>query len=360
MKKLLFNRRVATFALLLCAVALTASATEVKKEYHREKTPTDNTTLKVINKFGAVVTETWDQNNIVIDVTVKIEHPSEEKARKLLEMITVEFTEEGANLTAETIFSDNFSSTTWKGSNSNFSINYNIKMPAYIALDISNRYGNTVVDEVAGLVTLNSKYGNLSVHKLSRGNTKPLNTLIVAYGKATVDELGWAEINARYCGMFSVERAVALLIDSKYSKVSVGEVSSLVSDSKYDGYSIDAVNNIVVMGGYTDLRFGTVTKKLEVETKYGNLSVEKIPAGFESVTVKAGYCGVRLGIDPAACYMLDASSSYGSIKIEDAKFSAEKRIVGNTSTELAGKVGSCVNPSAAVKINTSYGSVRLY
>jgi hypothetical protein len=360
MKKLLFNRRVATLALLLCAVTLTASATEVKKEYHREKTPTDNTTLTVINKFGAVVTETWDQNNIVIDVTVKIEHPSEEKARKLLEMITVEFTEEGENLTAETIFSDNFSSISWKGSNNYFSINYNIKMPAWISLDISNKYGNTVVDEVSGLVRLNSKYGDLTVHKLSRGNIKPLNTLIVAYGKATVDELGWAEINARYCGMFSVERAVALLIDSKYSKVSVDEVSSLVADSKYDGYSIDAANNIVVMGGYTDLKFGSVNKKLEVETKYGNLSVEKIPADFESVTVKAGYCGVRLGIDPSACYMLDASSSYGSIKIDDARFSPERRIAGNTSTELAGKVGSCSNPSATVKINTSYGSVRLY
>jgi hypothetical protein len=360
MKKLLFNRRVATLTLLLCAVTLTASATEVKKEFHREKKTTDNTTLKVINKFGTVVTETWDQKNIVIDVTVKVEHPSEEKARRLLEMITVEFTEEGANLTAETIFSDNFSSTTWKGSNNNFSINYNIKMPAHINLDISNKYGNTVVDEVAGMVTLNSKYGDLSVHKLTRGNSKPLNTLIVAYGKATVDELGWAEINARYCGMFSVERAVALLIDSKYSKVAVEEVSSLVADSKYDGYSIEAANNIVVMGGYTDLRFGKVTRKLEVETKYGNLSVEKIPADFERVTVKAGYCGVKLGIDPSACYMLDASSSYGSIKLDDARFSPEKRIAGSTSTELAGKVGSCSNPSATVKINTSYGSVRLY
>ena len=30
-----------------------------------------------------------------------------------------------------------------------------------------------------------------------------------------------------------------------------------------------------------------------------------IPAGFEKVTVKAGYCAVKLGIDPAACYKLN-------------------------------------------------------
>ncbi|MHC1733725.1 MAG: hypothetical protein AB9888_17050 [Bacteroidales bacterium] len=359
MKKLFTNKRVTLFAALICAVALSASAQEVKKEFHREFVPTDNSTLTVVNKFGAVVTETWDRNNVVVDVTVKIEHSSPERARKLLEMITVEFTEADGNLKAETIFDKEFSSISWKGSNNNFSINYNIKMPASVNLDIENKYGNVVIDDVSGHVMLNVKYGNLNVNKLTRGNVKPLNTIIVAYGKATVYELGWAEINARYVGMFSVERATALLVDSKYSKVSVTEVSSLVADSKYDGYSIGAANNIVVMGGYTDLRFKKVTKKLEVETKYGNLSVDAIPAGFEKVTVKAGYCAVRLGIDPAACYRLNASSSYGSVKLDESRFSPDRRIVGNTSTELAGKVGNCSSPSSEVTINASYGSVKL-
>lgn len=359
MKKSLFNRRAALFTALLFTVALTASAEEVKKEYQREMVPTENTTLKIINKFGAVVTETWDQNRIVVNVTVKVEHPSADRARKLLDMITVKFTEEGGNLTAETIFSDDFSNTSWKGTNNNFSINYQVKMPANINLDISNRYGNTSVDEVSGLTTIAVKYGDLTVDKLSRGNVKPLNTLVVAYGKATVEELEWAEINARYCGMFRIEKATALLVDSRYSKISVEEVSSLVSESKYDGYTIGNANNIVMNGGYTDLNFRRVNKKLEVETKYGNLSVEYIPSGFEAIRVKAGYCAVRLGIDPAACYLLNATTSYGSIKYDDANFSPDKRIIGNTSTELAGKVGKCSNPSSTVSVTASYGSVRL-
>jgi hypothetical protein len=187
-----------------------------------------------------------------------------------------------------------------------------------------------------------------------------LNSLVVAYGKATVDELGWAEINARYCGQFSIERATALLVDSRYSKITIGEVSSLVADAKYDGYKVTASNNVILMAGYTDIGIGTVTKKLEVETKYGNLSVEKMPAGFNSINVKAGYCAVRLGIDPAACYNLKANSSYGSVKIDDANFSPQRRIVGNTSTELEGKVGKCSSPSADVTIDASYGSVRLF
>lgn len=359
MKTLFTNQRVTLFAALLCAITVSASAEEVKKEYHREMVPTDNSTLTVINKFGSVVTETWDRNNIVIDVTVKIEHPSADRARKLLEMITVEFTEAGGNLKAETVFSKDFSSISWKGSSNNFSISYIIKMPARVNFDVSNRYGNIVLDEHSGYTVVNVKYGDLTVNKLTRGNNKPLNTIILAYGKATAYELGWAEINARYVGMLSIERAQALLLDSKYSKVSVGEVSSLVTDSKYDGYSVGAANNIVAMGGYTDFKFKRVNRKLEVETKYGNLTVDVIPAEFESVNVKAGYCAVKLGIAPGACYRLDARTSYGSLKMDDSNFAPDRRIQGNTSTEMAGRVGNCANPRSEVVINTSYGSVRI-
>lgn len=360
MKKLLFRNGVATLAVLFCAATLTASAIEVKKEFHREKVPTDNTTLAVINKYGSVVTETWGEKNIVIDVTVKVEHPSAEKAQKLLNMIEVKFTESEGNLTAETVFKEDFSSVSWKGNDNTFSINYNIKMPASINLDVNNKYGNTVIDEVAGLTNLVVKYGDLSVSKLTRGNIKPLNRLEVAYGKASADELGWAEIYARYCGLFEVGKAAALLVDSRYSKVSVGNVSSLVADSKYDGYNVTSANNIVIVSGYTNLNFEKVNKKLDVETKYGNLTVNSVPAGFENMTVKAAYCAVKLAIDPSACYKLTATSSYGSIKVDEANFSPEKRIVGNTSTEMSGKVGSCNNPASEVIVTASYGSVRLY
>jgi hypothetical protein len=275
-------------------------------------------------------------------------------------MIQVEFTEEGGNLRAETVFSEDFSNINWKGGSNSFSINYNIKMPAYINLDVTNKYGNTVIDEVSGLANLAVKYGDLTAHKLTRGNVKPMNRLDVAYGKAAVDELGWAEISARYCGQFRIDRAAALLVDSRYSKISVGEVSSLVAEAKYDGYNVTAANNVVMTAGYTDISLGKVNKKLEVETKYGNLSVDVIPAGFNDITVKAGYCSVKLLISPSACYTLKANSSYGSIKVDDTNFSPTRRIVGNTSSELEGKVGNCSSTSSNVIIEASYGSVRLY
>ena len=70
-----------------------------------------------------------------------------------------------------------------------------------------------------GLVKLDIKYGDIMAENLARGNEKPLNSLTLAYGKADIESAGWLDVSVRYSGSFSIEKAQALLIDSKYSKI---------------------------------------------------------------------------------------------------------------------------------------------
>ena len=103
----------------------------------------------------------------------------------------------------------------------------------------SNKYGNTDIDELHGLVNLDIKYGNLTAGKLTRGNIKPLNSLNLAYGKGTIDEAGWLDLTYKIRRAASeIEKSQALLLDSKYSKLSLGETSSVVGESKYDNIRI--------------------------------------------------------------------------------------------------------------------------
>jgi hypothetical protein len=358
MKPSSFKQRIMTLAVILSAATLSAAGEEVSKDYHKEFTPGPNSTLSITNKFGDVVTETWAENKIVIDVKVTVEQSSAEKAQKLLQMITINFAETGNDFSAETVFNEDFSS--FKGGSNHFSIDYNIKMPANVDLNITNKYGNADIDDMTSRLAIDVKYGNLYADQLTRGNEKPLSEFSVAYGKAEIKELSWGKIEARYCGQFSIEKATALAIDSKYSKMNIDEVSSVVCESKYDNYNLGNVGNFVAVGGYTNFNINSVAKKVDVQTKYGNLIVDRIPANFKSVDVTAGYCTVKLGIDQAACYNLKAESKYGGIKLDDSNFDAQTRIIGNTSSEVSGVVGKCKDPQATVNVTTSYGSVTLY
>ena len=359
MKKLHYK----TGALLLIALltaTFTLSAEEVKKEFHKEYTPGPNTTLEISNRYGDVVITSWDQNQIVIDVKVSVELPNREKAEKLLGYIDVQFTEDGNLIMARTVIDDKFSFSGWGGESKKFSIDYNVKMPAGTPLTLANRYGNTKITELTGLVNLDIKYGNLTAGKLTRGNEKPWSRLNLAYGKGTIDEVGWMTLNIRYTGNLDITKSTALLLDSKYSKLSLGETSSVVGESKYDNIRIGSIKNLDLDNGYSDVNIETLVTKLRYEGSYGSFSIGSIPAEFESIDLATRYMGVKLGIAENASYELDSHVRYGGIKYNEDNFKFNRRIIENNSTEIAGVVGKEDSPSSKVRIEASYGSVRLY
>ena len=340
-------------------VSVSLSAQEVTKEFHKEFSAGANTTLEINNKYGDVIVRKWDKDQVVINVKVTVDMPDREKAEKFLNYIDVQFSEDNNTISAETIIDEKFSFTGWGSSSKRFSIDYDVNMPAETALDLSNRYGNTDIDELHGLVNIDIKYGNLNAGKLTRGNIKPLSELSIAYGKGTIDEAGWMDVTLRYVGNMNINKSQALLLDSKYSKLFLGEASSMVGESKYDNLRIESINNLVLENGYTDTNIGLLTKKLNYTGSYGSFSIDRIPSGFESIDLDTRYMGVNLGIEESASYNLEATTRYGGLKYNESNFKAQRRIVENNSNEVAGTMGSQDSPEANVRITSSYGSVKL-
>jgi len=348
-------------ATVMFLVTSALSAQEVSKEYNKEYKVSAGSSLELDNKYGDINVETSETEQVIINVKVTVRYPNQERAEKLLGYIDVQFSEEGNNIKAETVIDDKFNFNGWGGDSRKFTIDYLVKMPVSLALTLSNRYGDTDLDDLSGLVNLDIKYGNLTAGKLARGNEKPISEINLAYGKATIDEAGWLDASVRYSGNFTINKCQALLLDSKYSSLYFGDISSLVGESRYDGkFRIETINNLVLDQGYSSVNIGTLTKKLSLDAGYGSFNAEVVPAGFESIKVDSRYTSVRFAIDESANYNLDAKLSYGSLKYNQENFRNKRRIVENNSTEVSGVVGKEESPEATVKVTASYGSVKLY
>ncbi len=359
MKKSIYKSGALLFIIFL-AVSFTLTAQEVTKEYHKEFTAGASTTLNISNRYGDVNIQSWDKDQIVIDVKVTVELPNRDKAEKLLSYIDIRFSEENDQISAKTVIDDNFNFTGWGVGSKRFSIDYTVRMPLNTALNLANKYGNTDIDVLKGLVNLDIKYGNINAGKLTRGNEKPINTLNLAYGKGSIDETGWLDLTIRYCGNLNIEKSQAILLDSKYSKLFLDESSSVVGESKYDNIRIESINNLVLENGYSEVNIGLLTKKLSYNGSYGSFSIDRISNEFESLDVDTRYMGVNLGISESANYNLDAKVSYGGLKYNEDNFKNQRRIVENNSKEVSGTVGKIESPSSTVKVRSSYGTVKLY
>jgi len=345
------------FFISLFLISSTLYSQELTKEFHKEYTA-GTKSLDISNKYGDVIIENWNKDQIVIDVKVTVDMSNRERAQKYLDLIDVQFTEESDVISAKTVIDNNFNFTGW-GDSKRFSIDYNIKMPVGTDLNLSNKYGNTDIDELHGMLNLEIKYGNLTAGKLTRGNIKPLNKLVIAYGKGTIDETGWLDLTERYVGSMDISKSQAILLDSKYSKISLGETSSVVGVSKYDNIRIENIKNLVLENGYTEVNIGELTKKLDYSGSYGSFSINSVPAGFESIDIETRYMGVKLGIEESANYRLEAKVSYGGLKYNEGNFKNQRRIVENNSSEIAGTIGNEDNPTSRVNVNSSYGTVKL-
>lgn len=347
--------------LLLTAGGLLAKVVPQTKEYSREFQVTNSTKLMVENRFGQVNIQNWDKNAISIYVQVKVDNSNTTRAKVLLNAINVEFFQDGDIVKAITTFNEEFSRANRKlfqMSNDELSIDYTIKMPRDVDVQIENKFGDVYINELDSHLAVELKYGNIKIDRLTRGDIEPLNTINVSYGNASIVEANWIKAELKY-GKLDVHKLVAGVVISRYSKVSFTGVSSLVLDSKYDKYEIVRINNLVAESGYTVFNIDALYKKLNLSAKYGDVKITSVDANFENINFNAAYTGLKASIPSGTSYLLKANVSYGKIDIGSFP-SRLNRIEGNTSVELSGVVGESANPKARVTLNMKYGNATLY
>lgn len=347
--------------LLLMASGLPAKVVPQTKEYSREFQAAKSTKLMVENRFGQVNIQNWDKNAISIYVQVKVDNSNATRAKVLLDAINVEFFLDGDMVKAITTFNEEFSRANRKlfqMSNDELSIDYTIKLPKYVDVQIENKFGDIYINELDSHLAVELKYGNIKIDRLTRGDIEPLNTINVSYGNASIVEANWIKAELKY-GKLDVHKLVAGVVISRYSKLSFTGVSSLVLDSKYDKYEIERINNLVGESGYTVFNIDVLCKKFNLSAKYGDVKITSVDANFENINFNAAYTGLKASIPSGTSYLLNANMSYGKIDIGSAT-SRLKRIEKNTSVELSGVVGESANPKARVTLSMKYGNATLY
>jgi hypothetical protein len=323
---------------------------EFTKKYQEEFNIDKNTTLQIVNKFGDVAVNNWDKDVISIEVTITVEASRQEKADDIFDDIKITLTQDGDIVKGLTELTD-------KIKNTKFSIDYEIKTPKYIKLELSNKFGDTFINEITGKSFINVKYGSLEANKLVSDNEKPLSEITLGYcDRASIKEFYWGKINIKYSKL-SIDKSQALAIVSKYSRLEVEQVSSIVSEAGYDTYKIGDIQNFVCVGKYSDLSIEKLNKKLDLDIKYGGFKVHSVPAGFKSIKINAKYAGVNVGIAPDASYQLDANVEYADMDYPSGgKIS---KIKDNSELKVSGTIGNKPNPASTVYVQSKYGGVDL-
>jgi hypothetical protein len=301
----------------------------------------------VINKFGEIKISNNPSDQITVDVKVKIEASTESKVEGLMKKIDVKFSKTGTTARAETVIENNLS-----GSHK-LNIDYVINIPSDKNLEVSNKYGNTVVDVLKASGKFDIQYGNLTAAALvakSDGNMK----IALAYGKSTIGTTGNLGFDIKYSNA-TINEAGNIEINSAYSVLNIDKAEEVKVTGKYDSYSFGNLFSLNASTKYTNFKISEIKRKVSFDSAYGSIRVDRFEKSFESAVVNSSYGAVILDLGTLN-YSVEASCSYCGIKYPQERYSGDK-IKDDFNISLKGKVGN--EKGGMVKIVSKYGEIKL-
>ena len=181
--KNLYKNQIVLLALLLFCLGIMIPFKEVKAENYNPFRPTQQpkeekqkvvkATFKVnpkdlvniSNKYGNVNFVNHDKNEVSVQVTILAWARSDKEAQKILDRITIDQEQTGEGVSFETQIEE--SRGGHFSNKEGFEINYEIKIPKNLNLDVENQFGSVVVADLNGKLNLDLKHGDFHGHNLT-------------------------------------------------------------------------------------------------------------------------------------------------------------------------------------------------
>lgn len=368
--KLAYNLLFSLLLLLITGVSAHGAARqEFTKAIKREFDITANGTTSISNTYGKVDIKTWNRNQVKIDVTIVVNASSESAAQKVFDRIDISFSNTATSVKAVTTIAPRERSFwSWGGSdNSDFSINYDIYLPATNNLELQHKYGDAYVAAMTGKVTATLKYANLKLDgagdasslNLAYGNgtiTKARGLYTdVSYAKIFITEAEDVEITSAYTQV-NIDKAANIISTTKYDDYNVGTIRQLRNTGKYDNIDVESAESIEVSSKYTQVNARKVSRLVNLDLQYGGGDIG-LSRSFQEANFSGNYADFKIAIESGAEYQLEASTSYAGITYPrdlNVTYELEK----NSSHELKGYQGR-QNAPATIKARLSYGGLKV-
>jgi hypothetical protein len=300
--------------------------------------------LMIKNKFGDVKCQVWDESSVSIVVTVKVDASSQEKANKVFDKIDVDIS--GTRMKVQGI------TTVENINNANFSIDYEIRLPRWVNIDLNNQFGDIYVDETEGQTKINLEYGSMEAVAFNGSQTN----LTMKFSDAEAGYMKSGDINVEY-GEWELKGSENIKLYSRFSEITLDKVAVLNLDSQYDEVNVGSAGQVIAISRFSELSFDKINVDFDFDIEYGEVDVDYISATFKTGKVRNTFAGADLSFDPKASMTIEAEIEFGELSYPKTNASMNHQTEGYTTHIYNGKIGA--SPASRLVINSKHADVTI-
>jgi len=347
LQKITTNTFLTKFSLIVIFLLslMISQAGDYTKTFQEKFDVDKGASLIIKNKFGDVQCQAWDENSVSIVVTVEVDASSQERANKIFDKIDVSLT--GSRSKVQGITS------VGNIDNAYFSINYEIRMPRWITVDLDNKFGEIYLDATDGSVNINLEYGAMEANSFNGPNTD----LTVKFSDAEVGYIKDGSLHIEYSEWES-KGAENFSLYSRFSEVTLEKVSTINLDSQYDEVSVGDAGQVIAVSRFSELDFESIMGEFDFDIQYGELSVEYISASFKAGKVRNTFAEASLTFDSKSNININAELKFGELSYPGAA-SMNHETIGYTTNIYKGSIGSSSSVSSQLTINSKNADVDI-
>jgi hypothetical protein len=324
---------------------LTISAQDFTKNYSGKYDVDKGATLQIVNKFGDVKCITWDQSTVSIEVTIKVDASSQEKADKVFSKITVDLSGDHSLVKGVT--------TMGNINNGQYSVDYDIRMPKWINIDFNNQFGDIYIDELDGASKIDLQYGAMEANSLNGPNTG----FNVRFSDVKIGFMKEGTVDIQYSKWTSKGSENVKFI-SRFNELKLGKVSTLNLDSQYDEVDVESSNTVISVSRFSELDFGKINGDFDFDIEYGDLDVDYISSAFKVGKIRNSFADVGMTFDPKSGFAVDAELEFGELSYPKA-VSMNHETEGYTTNIYKGKLGSQTGTLSQLSIHSKNAGVTI-
>jgi hypothetical protein len=304
---------------------------EKVKTYSKTYAVDANDKLEVTNKFGKVTVNTWNKNEIKVDVQIKSIAGDDRTAQKMIDAISISDSKDGNVVSFRTNFGGSGDGNSiWnlfnnRNDHHKAEVNYTIYMPSKIGLEIDNRYGATEIPDFDGKVEINSAYGSF----VGKALTHAGNEIKVKYGSASIESLNSCDL------------------DVGYGSLNLGSVDKLNADVSY-----------------SSVKIGKIKGSAEINARYaGGVQIDELDKNFTSFSANASYSSVKIGVSNATNADFDVTVKYGGFDYNDLPVTITQKSPSDSergfhpTQNYKGRIGKG-SSDRTISIRSTYGGVK--
>ncbi len=346
------------------------------KEVSKEVSVPKGGEIYIENASRNIIIKTWDQPKVKVTTTVYYDGESKLTDDEWLEKVNLSLKTLGSSVKvksgsiggssfyssgsgAYTYFGSGGSGNgvaVFNGTGQNVGTKANTKrivtvtIPTGSKLDLESKYADVSVPAGITDASIDITNGNLEAENLGK------LVLRSKYSNVSVGDIKNAEIEFTN-GRFSAKTINDLDIESKYSTIEMAAADKVVMRSTNDEYELEEAGDIRGRKSYGNLRITKLNNAIDIEGNNADIKIRKTGPSLSQIRIDDKYADIRIPLRDVKSYTVDFTGGYSSVygnfekKVSQATTAAEK------SENKTTKEGQVVEEKGVLKAGTLSGIV---